>query len=185
MWSEIKIAWSCSCWPRCVQFVRKWIFRDVLDYALLDDVRGEENSSPPRHVTFRVRSLASLRNPAAREAANSRIEKSWENFSSRSSCRCFRWVAVPRSDRKSSDFYFKNEKKRFMRATGAENFDLILFSNFENSSNFADFGNTSRRVSASRKQLGVSLRRATSAHGVETGMISPAEIKQSRSSPLI
>lgn len=183
MWSEIKIAWSCSCWPRCVQFVRKWIFRDELDYVVLDDVRREENSSPPRHVTFRVRSLASLRKPDG-ERGKSRIEKSWENFSSRSSCRCFLWVAGSRSDWKSSDFYFKNEKKRFMRATGAEKFDLILFSNFENFSNFADFGNTSRRVSASRK-LGVSLRRATSAHGLVSGMISPAEIKQSRSSPLI
>lgn len=133
----------------------------MLDYVLLDDVRREENSCPPRHVTFRVGSLVEKFDEERKRRVGSR--KAGKTFHLAVRVGVFVESQCPGLIGNRVIFYFKNEKKRFMRATGAENFDLILFSNFENFSNFADFGKTSRRVSASRK-LGVSLHRATTAH---------------------
>lgn len=154
----------------------EWIFHDALDYVPLDDVRVEENSS-----TFSVLATPCDFSCSLSEKADNppeRVERKFGlrkagNFSSPSSCRCFRCVAGLWSDRKSSDIYFKNEKKRFMRATDEENFDLILFSNFKYFSNFADTGNVSSSASRSFASPRDKCTR------LMTGlMISPAEIKQ-------
>lgn len=145
MWSEIKIAWRRSCWPRYSICSNEFSTTRSITFRLMTSALKKTRShfpSSPRHVTFRVHSLRKLRKLRTRwwESSGKIGFRKAEKFSSPSSCRCFRCIAGLLSDRKSSDIYFKNEKKRFMRATGAENFDLILFSNFENVSNFADFG---------------------------------------------